>query len=100
MTQKVPNSQAEENTPTALLQFPTTFPIKIVGDNVETFKSEILQITQRHFDDFNADKDVSLDLSKSGKYVSITVTVLARSQEQLDEVYRAYTSNPHAKFVL
>lgn len=32
--------------------------------------------------------------------MSVTVEVIARSKEQLDDLYRAYTSNPMVKIVL
>jgi putative lipoic acid-binding regulatory protein len=38
--------------------------------------------------------------SSGGKYQSLTLTVTATSREQLDNLYRALTAHPHAKYVL
>jgi len=38
--------------------------------------------------------------SQGGKYLSVTVTVTARSQVQLDALYQALTRHPGVKFVL
>jgi putative lipoic acid-binding regulatory protein len=32
-------------------------------------------------------------LSRNGAFVSVTVTVVAQSQQQLDDIYREVTSN-------
>lgn len=38
--------------------------------------------------------------SKGGKYLGVTVTITATSREQLDELYRTYSSHPMVKVVL
>ena len=68
------------------LQFPCTFPIKVMGLNSETFPAAVLAIFQRHV----APDQISCDrrLSSGDKYLSLTVTFTAQNREQLDALYR------------
>ncbi len=68
------------------LQFPCTFPIKIMGLNRETFPEAVLAIFHRHV----APDQISHSrrLSSGDKYLSLTVTLTAQSREQLDALYR------------
>jgi putative lipoic acid-binding regulatory protein len=68
------------------LQFPCTFPIKVMGPNREAFPSAVLTIFHRHM----APDQVSYSrrLSSGDKYLSLTVTFTAQSREQLDALYR------------
>ena len=60
---------------------------------------EITQIAQRFDPAFDA-STIELRPSSSGKYLGVTVTVTATSREQLDDLYRAFTSHPLVKVVL
>lgn len=68
------------------LQFPCTFPIKVMGLNRESFSSVVLTIFHRHI----APDQISYSsrLSSGDKYLSLTVTFTAQSREQLDALYR------------
>ena len=68
------------------LQFPCTFPIKVMGPNREDFPSAVLTIFHRHI----APNQISCSsrLSSGDKYLSLTVTFTAQSREQLDALYR------------
>jgi len=67
------------------LQFPCTFPIKVMGLNREDFTTVVLAIFHRHV----APGQVSYSsrLSSGDNYVSLTVTFTAQSREQLDALY-------------
>jgi hypothetical protein len=83
----------------SLITYPTHFPIKVMGANVEGFAEAIVHIV-RHFDpDFDA-TTVEQRPSKAGNYMGLTVAVRVTSREQLDEVYRTLTSHPMVKVVL
>jgi putative lipoic acid-binding regulatory protein len=88
---------AEEKKP--LIEFPSRFPIKIMGERHEAFASTILTVVQVHAPG-TTEVDVVVRESSGGRYLSLTVTVTATSQEQLDNIYRAVTSHPMAKYVL
>jgi putative lipoic acid-binding regulatory protein len=86
-------------TETQILQFPSDFPIKIMGPRVDGFAQAIAEVVQRHAPDFNP-ATLELRASSGGNYVSVTATVRATSREQLDDLYRALTGHPLVRVVL
>jgi putative lipoic acid-binding regulatory protein len=83
----------------SLIEYPSAFPIKVMGANVEGFADAVVYIA-RQFDPGLDAASVESRLSKGGKYLGITVTVTATSREQLDDLYRAMSSHPLVKVVL
>jgi putative lipoic acid-binding regulatory protein len=79
--------------------FPTDFPIKIMGQRVDDFAQQIVQVVRTHAPDFDP-ATLELRASRGGNYLSVTATVRATSREQLDALYRALTSHPLVKVVL
>jgi len=82
-----------------LLQFPCDFPLKVMGARCEGFAQAIVEIVQRHAPDFDA-ATVEMRSSRAGNYLSVTCTVRATSQPQLDALYRELTAHPWVKIVL
>ncbi len=68
------------------LQFPCSFPVKVMGHNSEAFSSAIRVIVERHaaVDDIS----YSSQPSSGDKYLSITATFTAQSKEQLNALYQ------------
>lgn len=85
--------------PPPALVFPTDFPIKIMGQRVDNFAQQIVQVVRTHAPDFDP-ATLELRASRGGNYLSVTATVRATSREQLDALYRALTSHPLVKVVL
>ncbi len=71
----------------SVFDFPCPFPIKILGLKSKEFDKTVLKIVGRHAPDI---KQASINnrLSKGEKYISITVTITATSQNQLDNIYK------------
>jgi uncharacterized protein len=82
-----------------LLTFPTVFPIKVMGRREEGFAQAILEVVLRHAPDFNP-ATMEMRPSKAGNYLSLTVTINARSREQLDELYKELSGHPRVMMVL
>ena len=89
----------DETPPPVGLQFPTEFPIKIMGRRVDGFAQAIVEVVHVHAPDFDA-STLEMRTSKDGNYLSVTATIHATSREQLDNLYRALTSHPLVKIVL
>lgn len=89
----------QTNERTTLLEFPCDFPLKIMGLADAPLAQEVLTVVHAHAPDFDA-ASMEMRASTGGKYVSLTCTVRATSQEQLDNLYRALTSHPLVKVVL
>jgi putative lipoic acid-binding regulatory protein len=83
----------------SLIEFPCRFPIKVMGRDQSEFEARVLQIISVHVDDITAD-DVAIRASKNGNFLSITVTINARDQEQLDRIYRTLTASEQILYVL
>lgn len=83
----------------SLIEYPSAFPIKVMGLNADGFVHAITRIVERFDPAFDA-ATVELRPSKGDKYLGITVTVTATSREQLDELYRTLSTHPMVKMVL
>jgi hypothetical protein len=74
-----------------LFQFPTDFPVKIMGRASDDFRSLVLGIVTRHFGPLEPHR-IEERPSTNGKYLSLTCTVHAHSKAELDALYRELTS--------
>jgi putative lipoic acid-binding regulatory protein len=70
-----------------LLTFPCDFPIKMMGRETSEFHATVRSLVEKHTGPMSDDAFQS-SLSRNGRFVSITVTISAQSQEQLDNIYR------------
>ena len=84
----------------SLIQYPTEFPIKVMGPHHEEFVETIVTITRTHAPDFDPATGLARRPSSSGNYLGLTVTITAVSREQLDNLYRELTGHPLVKYVL
>jgi len=78
---------------TSLLEFPCDFPIKVMGETQDGFAAAIVNVVLRHAPDFDA-ATMEVRSSKGGRYLSLTCTIRATSQQQLDDLYRDITGHP------
>ena len=83
----------------SLIEYPSLFPIKVMGIHDEHLVHEITQIAKKFDPNFDA-STIELRPSSGGKYLGVTITITATSREQLDDAYRALTSHPLVKVVL
>ncbi len=82
-----------------LLEFPCDFPLKIMGATDAGFAQAIVEVVLKHAPDFDP-ASVEMRPSKAGNYLSLTCTVRASSQQQLDALYLELTAHPMVKVVL
>jgi len=85
--------------PETLLEFPCDFPLKIMGATAADFAQTIASVVLRHAPDFDV-ASMEMRPSKAGNYLSLTCTIRAVSQAQLDALYRELTAHPMVKVVL
>ena len=83
----------------SLIEYPSAFPIKVMGAAVEGFEAAIVAIAKQ-FDPGFDPATVERRPSKGGNYLGVTITITATSREQLDELYRTLSSHPMVKVVL
>lgn len=83
----------------SLIEYPTHFPIKVMGTHVEGYVNAMVEIARTFDPEFNEDT-LEHRPSKAGNYLGLTLIVRVTSREQLDELYRTLTAHPMVKFVL
>jgi uncharacterized protein len=83
----------------SLIEYPSRFPIKVMGAKVDGFVHAVTTIALQFDPDFDA-TTVQLRDSNAGNYLGVTIVVNATSREQLDELYRTLSTHPMVKVVL
>ena len=76
------NKSAEDE----IMKFPCQFPIKVMGIATDNFHIIVIDIIKKHVSDLS-EGAVKSRFSQEGKYVSVTVTIEAKSRQQLDNIY-------------
>lgn len=69
------------------IEFPCEFPIKMMGRDTPEFRMTARALIENHVGPVG-EGAIRVNLSGKGNFVSITVTVTAISQKQLDDIYR------------
>ncbi len=96
MTEK-PDDKPEITT--SLLEFPCAFPLKIMGKTQPGFAQAMIEVVRRHAPDFDP-ATAEMRPSRENNYLSITTTINAQSQQQLDSLYRELCDHPMVQLIL
>jgi putative lipoic acid-binding regulatory protein len=83
----------------SLIEYPCSFPLKVLGDSQPGFAQAVLEVVRRHAPDFDA-PTMEMKASRGGKYLSLTCTIRATSREQLDALYQELCDHPRVVMVL
>ncbi len=83
----------------SLIEYPCSFPIKIMGKSQAGFAQAMMQIVMRHAPNFDP-ASMEMKSSKKGKYLSLTCIIQATSRAQLDDLYRELCDHPMVVMVL
>ncbi len=83
----------------SLIEYPSAFPIKVMGANVDGFAEAVVAVALK-FDPTFDPATVEKRPSSGGNYLGVTITITATSREQLDELYRTLSTHPMVKVVL
>jgi putative lipoic acid-binding regulatory protein len=73
------------------LEFPSQFPIKVMGRHDSDLRALTQAIIERHSGPI-LDSSVRTRTSADGNFLALTYLVLANSREQLDAIYRELTA--------
>ncbi len=84
-----------------VFEFPCQFPIKAMGKAEIEFEFDLLviDIVRQYVNELSADA-VKTRPSKNGNYLSVTVTIEATSQQQLDDIYQQLSDHPRVLMAL
>lgn len=99
MTSSPPPATSPEPRQESLIEYPSRFPIKVMGVKADGFVHAVTSIARQFDSEFDA-TTVELRESKAGNYLGVTITITATSREQLDELYRTLSTHPMVKVVL
>ena len=91
-----PESKSEFTT--SLMEFPCEFPLKIMGKTQPGFAQAVIEVVRRHAPDFDP-ATAEMRPSRLNNYLSITTTINATSQKQLDDLYRELCDHPMVQLV-
>lgn len=83
----------------SLIEFPTHFAFKVTGENTDSFEETIIALMTQV--DPNLDHDrIKRNLSKTGKYLSLTVDVFVTEQGHIDKVYELLKDEKKVLFAI
>ncbi|MEA3109942.1 MAG: uncharacterized protein QOI88_4547 [Gammaproteobacteria bacterium] len=74
-----------------LQEFPSDFPIKVMGRHDSNLRALTQAIIERHAGPL-ADASVRTRTSGDGNFLALTYMVRASSRKQLDDIYRELTA--------
>lgn len=86
-------------TPDSLIEYPSDFPIKVMGATHVDFAATIIDVVLEFDPTFHIGR-LEERPSAKGNYTGLTVTVRATSRAQLDDLYRALSAHPMVKIVM
>jgi len=73
------------------LEFPTEFPIKVMGRHDSDLRALTQSIVERHAGELGEER-IRTRTSTDGNFLAVTYLVMAQSQAQLDDIYRELTA--------
>ena len=82
-----------------VIDFPCTYPIKVMGFATATFTEEVVEVVNKHAPGV-CDEHVTVKPSAKGNYVSITIVIEATGEEQLTLMFQELKTNASVKMVL
>jgi putative lipoic acid-binding regulatory protein len=81
------------------IEFPCSFPIKMMGRDTAEFRATARTLIENHVGPVDEDA-IRFNLSGKGSFVSVTVTVTATSQQQLDDIYNDVSAHDEVLMAL
>lgn len=82
-----------------LMHFPCDFALKVMGEDIDNYSDYVLSVCQKHVEGVTKDC-VHTRPSRNGKYIAVTVQLVATSRQQLDDLYIELNAYKHTKMAL
>ena len=87
------------NTKEDIFNFPCDYSIKVFGENQPDFQKTVCHIVEIHTGKLHANQ-ITIKHSSKGKYISLTVRIIATSRQQLDAINHELQSCPLVSYLL
>ena len=81
------------------ITFPCLYPIKIIGKAVGDFQESVLEVIERHTGTITSDL-IKVQSSRKQNYLSVTVTIAATGEGQLQNIFQDLKKIESVKMVL
>lgn len=81
------------------IEFPCSYPIKVVGSNSPALVNELLEVVREHAPEVTS-SDVSIRDSRKGTYTSVTFMIEATGERQLKALHESLMSLDAVRLVL
>lgn len=81
------------------IEFPCLYPIKIIGKAEQQFKERVIAVVEQHTGKIDADL-IKVQNSRKNNYLSVTVTIAATGEEQLQNIFTDLKAIDSVKMVL
>lgn len=98
MTSDKPNTPAADQE-APKITFPCRYPVKVMGEAVEDFEQQVIEIFRRHAPDVNREH-VAARPSAKGNYIALTITMEATGLDQLEQLFADLKTLPAVRLVL
>ena len=82
-----------------IFKFPCEYPIKVFGLNHPNLQKNICSIIENYVGKLH-DNQISIKNSSKGKYISITIRIIATSRKQLDSINVDLQKSPLVSYLL
>ena len=82
-----------------IFKFPCEYPIKVFGLNQPKIEESVCSIIENYVGKLHKNQ-VSIKNSSKGKYVSITIRIIATSRQQLDSINSDLHKSPLVSYLL
>lgn len=81
------------------IEFPCLYPIKIIGKAADNFQERVVATIERYTGNITADL-INVKESRQKNYLSVTVTIAASGEEQLQNIFQDLKNIESVKMVL
>lgn len=82
-----------------LMHFPCDFALKVMGENINNYPDYVLSVCQQHVKGVT-ESCIHTRPSRTGKYIAVTVQLVATSRQQLDDLYIELNQHEQTKMAL
>jgi putative lipoic acid-binding regulatory protein len=79
--------------------YPCVFPVKIIGECCSEFESNVFSVMKRYVKDLYTEQ-IGRRKSKGGKYLSLTINIMARDREYIEKIYAELIAQEKVIFVI
>jgi putative lipoic acid-binding regulatory protein len=81
------------------IEFPCSYPIKVMGLASDDFQQDILMLVRRHAPEVS-EEHLSVRPSNNGNYLALTIVIEATGVEQLSVLFEDLKTHASVKMVL